>query len=84
MAAQAGDVIARKQFDFSDNRTVPVYTLDLLREGYREGIRHDAQGWRMIRRESTDAATKTEGFKYLDEAPTAAKAADTPQGCTDK
>lgn len=68
MAAEPGEVIARKKFDFSNNPTVPVYTLDLLREGYREGIRHDAskgdKGWRMIKRASKDASTETEDFKY--------------------
>lgn len=64
MGAAPGEVIARKKFDFSDNRTVPVYTLDILRAGYREGIRHDNGNWRMLRRKSQDAATETESFKY--------------------
>jgi len=64
MGIARGEVIARKQFDFSDNGTVPVYTLDIPKEGYREGIRHDDKGWRMIRRKSADAAVETESFKY--------------------
>lgn len=70
MAAAPGEIIAEKEFDFSDNPTVPVYTLDLKREGYREGIRRDGSGWRMIRRESGNAETESEPFDY--EPPMAA------------
>lgn len=68
MGAAKGKVVARKQFDFTDNPTVPVYTLDLLASGYREGIRHDTsnhnKGWRMIRRKSKDAAVESQAFTY--------------------
>lgn len=68
MGAAKGEIVARKQFDFSANPTVPVYTLDLLGSGYREGIRHDSSkpnaGWRMIRRKSKDAPVESKSFTY--------------------
>ena len=64
MGAKPGEIIARKQFDFSNNPTVPVYTLELLGKGYKEGIRHDEKGWRMFKRASKNAETETESFNY--------------------
>lgn len=68
MGAAQGAVVARKQFDFSANPTVPVYTLDLPGSGYREGIRHDSSqpnaGWRMIRRKSKNAPIESKHFTY--------------------
>lgn len=59
-----GEVMARKTLDFSANRFVPTYQLKIPDEGYREGIeRTEEGGWRMFRRETTNAARDTRSFK---------------------
>ncbi len=64
-----GDVIATKHMDFSDNDTVPVYTLEMSGGGYEEGIRHD-DGWTMFRRAGENAEVETKAFEI--EPPMAA------------
>lgn len=56
-----GATIALKQMDFTAHPFVPVYRLEILGEGYVEGIGHD-DGWTMYRRDSADAALHTKAF----------------------
>lgn len=58
-----GQVIARKQLDFSDNQTVPSYSLSIPRSGYREGITYTDDQWLMVRREKAEADIERKSFE---------------------
>lgn len=56
-----GNTIAIKTMHFKAHPFVPVYRLEILADGYVEGIRHDG-GWVMYRREHTGADVETKAF----------------------
>jgi|GEM_PF-1016654 len=59
---KGGEVIATKHLDFSDNPTVPTYTLEMADSGYSEGIEHTNGQWTMFRQKSADAKRQTKDF----------------------
>jgi hypothetical protein len=57
-----GHVIAKKHLEFTDNPTVPTYTMQITRSGYMEGIRHKHGRWFMVRRKKKGAKLKKKRF----------------------
>lgn len=57
----SGDVIAEKRTDSSLHDFVPVFTLKIPADDYLSGIRHDEEGWRMVK--IGDDGKEVKGFQ---------------------